>query len=78
MDGHFNDGVRCFVMNPEITTIFTGCKYIAEDASIGVGSPGVRICPMNRPQAHIKFRKHTYKSLRDGLQLAMESPQVFA
>ena len=75
LDGHFNDGTRCFVMNPDITTIFTGCRYVAENATIGVGWPGVRICPMNRPQASIKIRQGNHRSLRDGLQMQIQSPQ---
>ena len=75
LDGHFNDGTRCFVMNPDITTIFTGCRYVAENATIGVGWPGVKICPMNRPQASIKIRQGNHRSLRDGLQMQIQSPQ---
>ena len=75
LDGHFNDGTRCFVMNPDITTIFTGCRYVAENATIGVGWPGVRICPMNRPQASIKIRQDSYRSLANGLQMQIQSPQ---
>ena len=75
LDGHFNDGTRCFVMNPDITTIFTGCRYVAENATIGVGWPGVRICPMNRPQASVKFTQGSYKKLNNGLQMQIQSPQ---
>ena len=62
-------------MNPDITTIFTGCRYVAENATIGVGWPGVRICPMNRPQASVKFTQGSYKKLNNGLQMQIQSPQ---
>ena len=62
-------------MNPDITTIFTGCRYVAENATIGVGWPGVRICPMNRPQASLKFTHDSQKSLSNGLQWQIQSPQ---
>ena len=64
---------QAFVFPHEMKTMTTGCLSYDEAPEIGIGKPGIKVCPWNVPSATIEMQFESFISgYRAGLQYAFE------
>ena len=74
MDGHFNNGVGAFVLWKGIRMLTTGCRDV--DEGVGIGNPGVRVCPLDVPIATAQIKYDKFESSPEAVGFSTEFEPV--
>ena len=58
IDGIWTNGQPAYVLPPKQLNINTDCRFIAGGEEVGVGPPGIKVCPITTPYGSFTLRTY--------------------